>query len=314
MPLLFLNEKSLGTACEPARAERAMTRLAKAVLAVLREDREGTILIGPVPLRSIEIAEGLPLAKWLNSTDNRDIRRRLLLMQDRWPHSTVFPEGESFTDTEYRHDGERVEGLAAAHLMGGAGVSLPIHPRWDAAHLTLDREQLREDPDGSLTTVRERVGLRHLSDEEHYGEHRSWVRGGAAGRRRGALLNVRTGADLWENRAGLFPHLRFLPRVEGQLTGLAAVSLPSVRERLAQLDDAAAEWDPVARPIAPLWKCHVRTEFERRRTLCWFDDGGRRECFEWHCDFLPAPGRIHFRLVHAERLLRVAHIGRKLGV
>ncbi len=314
MPLLFLNERSCGTGCDPAAAERAMTELARAVLGVVRADRAGTVLVSKDPIPGLQIAEGHPIGKWHGNPKNRDLWQRLLVMQSKWPHRAVFPDGEGYYDVEYRHRGDTVEGLGAAHLMDGIGVSLSVDSRWDADRLTLEREQLVEDEDGESRSEVGEVPVRHLSRPGHCEAHRAWIAAGVEAVRSGGLAAVRRGAELWERRTVFFPSLQFLPRVEEELRQLPAGWVPSVRDRLAELEAAVAEWDPAVHPIAPLWRSDVRTEFESRRRHCWFTDEGREQLFDWHCSFFPTPGRIHFRLLHEERTLRIAYVGRKLDV
>ncbi|WP_119582555.1 hypothetical protein [Streptomyces europaeiscabiei] len=315
MPLLFLNERSCGTGCDPARAERAMTGLAEAVLAVLLADRPGTVLVTREPITGLQIADGHPIGKWHGAPRNKELWQRLLLMQSKWPHRTVFPEGESYFDVEYRHRGETVDGLGAAHLMDGLGVSLLVDACWSEHQLTLEREQLVESDDGeSGEGETSEVSVRHMAGRDHFETHRAWIKDGAEVVRRGGLDAVRRGEELWEGRAAFFPHLQFLPRAEEDLRQLPEVWVRPVRERLVELEAAVSEWDPDARPIGPLWRSDVRTEFETRRRLCWFRDGPKDELFDWHCEFLPKPGRIHFRLLHDERTLRIAYVGRKRGV
>ncbi|WP_062207662.1 hypothetical protein [Streptomyces sp. NBRC 109706] len=314
MPLLFLNERSYETGCAPALADRAMTELARAVVAVLRTDRD-TVLVSAVPIGALQLADGYPIGKWHGNPRNRDLWRRLMLMQARSPHRAVLPAGDdSWDGVEYRHGGETVEGLGVAHLLGGLGVSLAVEARWDTDRLALEREELVEDADGEVRSETGEVTVRHLSGPHHHEAHRRWLLHGVEALRRGGLDAVRRGAELWERREVFFPGLQFLPRVEEDLRQLPAVWVQPVRDRLAELAAAVADWDPAARPIAPQWRSDVRTEFESRRRLCWFPDEERDELFDWHCEFLPKPGRIHFRLLHGERALRIAYVGRKLGV
>ncbi|MFE9937590.1 hypothetical protein [Streptomyces hirsutus] len=314
MPQLFLNERSCESACDPGRADRAMTDFAAAVLKVWRTDKPGTVLIAREPVTGLQLAQGHPIGKWHGDPRNRDTWKLMLQMQTKYPHRAAFPDGEGYYDIEYRHDGLTVEGLGAAHLMKGLGVSLPVEPRWAADHLTLEREQLVEEEGAAGGSAVSEVRVPHLSLPDHYETHRAWIKEGADAVRRGGLDAVRTGAELWRERARLFPRLQFLPRVEGDLLGLAEVWVGPVRERLAELEEAVSAWDPAVRPIAPEWKSDVRTEFQSRRKLCWFPDDGRDELFDWHCEFLPKPGRLHFRLLHDQRTLRVAYLGRKRGV
>ena len=314
MPLLFLNEKSCGTACDAACAERAMTGLAEAVLAVVRADRSGTVLVSREPITGLQIAHGHPIGKWHGAPRNKDLWTRLLQMQSKWPHRTVFPEGENHFDVEYRYRGETVDGLGAAHLMDGLGVSLLVDACWGEHQLALEREQLVEgdegESDGSETGE---VSVRHMAALNHFEAHRTWIEDGAEAVRRGGLNAVRRGDELWAGRAVFFPSLQFLPRVEDDLRQLPEVWVRPVRERLVELEAAVAGWDPVTHPIAPQWRSDVRTEFESRRRLCWFRDGDKDELFDWHSEFLPTPGRMHFRLLHEEHTVRIAYVGRKLG-
>jgi hypothetical protein len=154
-----------------------------------------------------------------------------------------------------------------------------------------------------------------MSRVTHYEAHGAWLRESAEVARRGGLDAVRQGGELWERRAEFFPRLEFLSRVEQDLRELPEVWVRPVRDRLVELQEAVADWDPRTRPIAPQWRSDVRTEFESRRRLCWFtDEDGTQELFEWHSEFLPKPGRMHFRLLHDRSTLRIAYVGRKLGV
>ncbi|MFE1173125.1 hypothetical protein [Streptomyces sp. NPDC058773] len=314
MPLLFLNEISCDTDCEPARAERAMTELARAVLAVVKADRAGTVLVGREPITGLQIAKGQSVGKW--SGKNREMWRRLLLMQSKWPHRAVYPEGEGFYDIEYRHRGQPADGLGAAHLMDGLGVSLPVEPCWTDDHVLVERERLVEGAGGEDCSETDEVGVRHLSSSVHCETHGAWIRQGVEAVRRGGLDAVTRGAELWEGRAAHFPHLEFLPGVEQQLRGLSPAWVRPAGSRLAELDQAVASWDPGSEPEGPQWHSWVTGEHQQRaREFCLFTDlDGQLRMFDTHARFTPGPGRVYFRVVRANKAVRVAHVGRKLGV
>ncbi|MGW0791216.1 hypothetical protein ACWD04_23975 [Streptomyces sp. NPDC002911] len=312
MPQLFLNEKSCATRADAQRVNRAMTEMVKAVLAVAREDRAGTRLVADKPVNALELAEGHAIGKWIGTPGTRDLWQRLAILETKWPHREAFPEGESHSDVAYRHDGETVEGLGAAHLTGGLGISLPVEPRWITDRLPLVREELLDDEDGSSAFTA--VEIRHAATTEHVTAHLPWIRQGTDTARQKAVEGLRSGAELWGLRSELFPLLQFLPLAEQHFVQLPEVWVRPVGERLGELQDAVSDWDPERQPVAPQWRSYVRTEFEARRRLCWFTDtDGEDRLFDWHCDFLPSPGRMHFRLVHEERTLRIAYAGRKLG-
>ncbi|MCW5250591.1 hypothetical protein [Streptomyces sp. SHP 1-2] len=313
MPQLFLNEKSCETTADPERVNHAMTDMVRAVLAVAGEDRAGTLLVSREPVNALQLARGHAIQKWIGSPGTKDLWQRLAILQSKWPHRAAFPEGETHSDVEYRHDEDAVEGLGAAHLTGGLGVSLPLEPRWDTDRLTLVREELLDDGDGD--TALTEVELGHAARREHVATHLPWIRRGANAARQKAVGGLRSGSELWERCPALFPLLQFTPLAEQHFAALTEAWVRPVGERLGELQDAVGEWDPERQPIAPRWRSYVRTEFETRRKLCWFPDtDGENRLFDWHCDFLPKPGRMHFRLVHEERTLRIAYVGRKLGV
>ncbi|WP_432121334.1 hypothetical protein [Streptomyces sp. S1] len=316
MPQLFLNEKSCETTADPERVNHAMTDMVRAVLAVAKEDRPGTLLVSREPVNAWQLAQGHAIQKWIGSPGTRDLWQRLAILQSKWPHQEAFPEGESHSDIEYRHDGDAVEGLGAAHLTGGLGVSLPVEPRWDADRLTLVREELLDDEDGGSALIE--VDVMHAARREHITTHLSWIRRGADTARHKAVEGLRSGAELWGRCPELFPLLQFTPLAEQHFAELPEAWVRPVGERLGELQDAVSDWDPALRPICPQWRSYVRPEFEARRRLCWFEDtDGETRLFDWHSEFLPErgrmPGRMHFRLLHEERTLRIAYVGRKLG-
>ncbi|MFI1886920.1 hypothetical protein [Streptomyces jumonjinensis] len=313
MPQLFLNETSCETTADPERVNHAMTDMVRAVLAVAREDRAGTLLVARLPVNAWHLAQGHAIQKWIGSPGTRDLWQRLAILQSKWPHRAAFPEGETHSDVEYRHDGDAVEGLGAAHLAGGLGISLPVEPRWDADRLTLVREELLDSAEGGSAVTEVEVG--HAARREHVATHLPWIQRGANTVRQKAVEGLRSGTELWERCPELFPLLQFTPLAEQHFAELTEAWVRPVGERLGELQDAVSGWDPERQPIAPQWRSYVRTEFEMRRKLCWFPDtDGENRLFDWHCDFLPKPGRMHFRLVHEERTLRIAYVGRKLGV
>ncbi|CAL9421474.1 hypothetical protein SUDANB60_01841 [Streptomyces sp. enrichment culture] len=306
MPLLFLNEKSWGTACDPARADRAMADFVNAVRAAASAGGSDTALVSEVDVKALEIAEGYPVNKWIGASPrNRALWQRLRGLQGRSPVRSVFPARDAADHLEYRHDGEVVLGLGAAHFMEGIAVSLAVARQWQADHVSLERSELVEDDDGALEMRQDTVDVRHLAAEPHLDGHLDWIR-------KTRQEGVTTGLRIWDSRADLYPHLTFLPRVEDQLIDLNPHWVVPVRRCLEKLEAAAAAWDP-ATMAEPEWQTKVTPEGETRKRVCQFEDlNGKVEAFHLHARFTPGAGRIHFRLVGEEGGLRIAHIGGKI--
>ncbi|GAA3811237.1 hypothetical protein ACFS5L_32070 [Streptomyces phyllanthi] len=306
MPLLFLNERSWKTACDPARAERAMADFVDAVRAAAKEDTADTSLVSEVELKSLEIAEGYPIGKWIGSSPKNHARwQRLLALRSRSPVRSVFPTPDADGHLEYHYKGEEVLGLGAAHFMDGIAVSLPVAPEWQRPAVTLERTELVELADESMEFEHETVDVRHISAPPHVDEHLAWIR-------ESSLARAATGRQIWERKADLYPHLQFLSRTEAHLSDLDPRWVVPVRRRLEQLDAAVALWEPTARP-EPEWQSKVTPESQTRREVCRFVDfDDERRLFEMHARFTPGMGRVYFRLVPEERAIRLAHIGSKI--
>ncbi|MEV8287060.1 hypothetical protein [Streptomyces niveus] len=306
MPLLFLNEKSWATACDQTRADAAMAGFVAAVLAVVKEDRAETSLVSQDGLKSLEIAEGYPIGKWIGSSPKNHVRwQRLRALQNRSPVSSVYPTPDADGHLEYRHEGEKALGLGAAHFMDGMAVSLPVAREWHAPAVSIERSELVELDDGSLEFEHDTVEVRHLAAPPHVDEHLGWIRASS-------LARAATGRQIWERKADLYPHLQFLPRTEAQLGDLDPRWVVPVRRSLERLDATAAAWDPAVMP-EPEWQSKVTPEGETRKRVCRFEDfDGKPATFHLHARFTPGAGRIHFRLVGEECKIRVAHVGGKI--
>src|SRR5262249_14191731 len=132
--------------------------------------------------------------------------------------------------------------------------------------------------------------------------------------KRVGVLDLETGAELWEARMAMLPHLQFLPRVEEQMRELRPEWVIPAAWELRRIDDAIADWDPRVRPL-PIWRSLITPEGEQRKRLCAFTDvDGVQRPFDLHGRFTPGAGRVYFRLVPEERTARIASIGLKLGI
>jgi hypothetical protein len=307
--LVVLNDLSYPVFANPAPPAEDVTHAIDLLVATLRAVRKHR---GDVALVSEEPWSGLlsRLApSWRADSRNRDKVRFLLALQQKAPFAKVL-SGIDDSAVDYTWQGRSAAGLGAAHLVEGLAVSLALDPKWDLPQVEVDRCTLQETDDGDAVMVEDVVQVCHAFGPMHVGVHRGWIC-------TTGLRDVSTGAQLWAERSDFFPDVRFLPRVEEQLTGLTIVSLPVVKGLLAGFQAAIVSWRTVGGTgPEPDWLTHVVPEHEQRRKLCWFDDPvtGTLDLFDQHTRFPPRPGRLHFRWDAATEKVIVAHIGRKLGV
>ncbi|CAH9418055.1 hypothetical protein SGL43_05103 [Streptomyces globisporus] len=300
MVLMFFNERSCVSNATQDEARQAMLDFIKVCQAVWQIHR-GTTLVSEVRLEDVEISPGYYLQQWRNEPANHDawqFMRRTL--QRKAPLSGVLPRPPEDQESEYRHEGDPVLGLAAAHLMKMLAVSLPTGPRWAAPWLKVDYEILDDDV---LTT--DSANVHHASEDAHVREHEDWIRTTAASA-------TTSGVQLWEERDTLFPYLQFVPGVEQNLRELPGVAVANVRAELVRLNTAAENWKPGE--SEPSWAVKVVPESDTRIHMGLVDftdlDGVKRT-FSPHVRYQPHQGRIHFRLIAEEGRIRVGYVGRK---
>ncbi|MGW5201572.1 hypothetical protein [Streptomyces spiralis] len=257
------------------------------------------------------MAKGYYYAQWRNDRRNREQHLFIQRMRDRCTtfakalHESAAPEQGA---VRHSHKGVEVQGLGAAQMSDGLALSLPVDPCWDATWLRLDVEELAEDVrSGELNLTNYTDCVRHACRADHLNAHETWAR-------TEGLDAVSSGAELWAQAGDLFPNLQFLPHVRDHLENLDPRWFKGTKRLLRQLQESAAGWDPITSPTGPHWEvAHIRPEHEGARRNRWWDDlDGVSRCFELHGNINTGAGRVYFRLVHDEKAIRIAHIGRHL--
>ena len=201
-----------------------------------------------------------------------------------------------------RHDGAP---LVLCAITDAIAVGFPSEPVWDRDRLPVDFHELL--PNDAFADAHEEID--HLTRSAHAGpildRHRD--------RLRRQCLDA---ADLWTRREQMFPHLAFGPDVEDHLAELNAGWLPTLVNRLAELDETAAAWVAVGGD-APPWKCKVTPESQSVRDYkqgkllearTFRAAGGERVPFEWHARF-GSGARIHLRFDALARRIEIGYVG-----
>lgn len=240
----------------------------------------------------------------LRGAENRDTRSYWLGLTTKAPWIDDLPEAkrERFLSCEEcdlpKRDGEA---LLLCVVTGGIAVGFPSSPLWDTDRMTIRFiEMISEDKiEEEAEDIDSLARLAHAAV--------------IAERHRAALRSCADAGELWRRLCEVFPHLRFGPGVEANLSRLGG-HLPGVAEKLAGLDAAAAEWKD-AGGDTPRWRTKVTRESESLRKNPELLDRrrfrsrtGRRELFEWHARY-GSGGRIHLRLERESKEIEIGYIG-----
>lgn len=263
------------------------------------------------PLAQLSFGDGWPLPVLRNIHGCADESTYLKTIKDRSPIAAAFDESGGLADLDYRTlptavvmPGVEALALGATHKLNGLAISFASHAGWSDPHFPLVRTTLDEH----ANLVTEEVVARNAVTAAHVELH------GAA---LSAEVDVVSGAQMWERRAELFPHLSFIPRTRAQLEALLSgePQLRSVLARLKAIDVAIGDWR-VSNSEYPMFGFNMRPESQSRMHLPVFSDSdGVQQTFSLHADFAPGEGRIHIQLrTDPQRHAVVGHVGKKLGI
>ena len=314
---LFLNDLSVPD--EACPLEIAIDRLRALVATLRRVNRIGRpyVLHADRPFAETMLGADRPLAALRNEAGLREENLYIRTVADRSPWTTALamrpPDAAGGAEYLVPDDapvaaGRDAVALGLAQHLAGLAISLPSHAHWMEPAVGI----LRVTLDGDAVEVREPVQAPNASHPDHVARH-------AAALLAADRPSVHDGAELWARRAELFPHLRFVPTVRGQMEGLPHrdPNLDGALDRLLEIDAAIDAWRASGAP-RPAWTFSVSPESTQRiqdGLVDIKDANGVVRTFSDHARYGPDENRIHFIVeTEPDRHALVGHVGRKLGI
>lgn len=308
-PVIFLDDASrfLGDV-ERVHAEEAAFTL----LATLRKLKKinGKIALNTVQsIGKYQISDNWSLQIILGGNSCREEWDFIRALNDRSPFAAGMEEGllDEVRGMEFRTKPGMVQSsaLAWAALLDSATVSFDAHSDWkkswvESAYIELDINGDVHETD---------ISIRNASKVEHAEEHFEWLT--TIGQ-----IAVETAAQVWAEKTDQFPGLRFLPRVEKDLTELECSGIP-FQQAIAALKclvNDVKNWK-IDCPW-PDFSTKASPEAQQRQNFCYVVDDvtNKSELFHWHTRFTGGiAGRVHFRVDGTNRQIVVAYIGGKLN-
>lgn len=307
IPVLFLDDASRHVGpTDRARAEQTATTLL-ATLRRLRRINSRIALNTARPIAQYRISDDWTLQAVLGGNARKEEWDFVRGLSDRSPFSSGLKDGmsEEIEDMEFRTRPGQVQSsaLAWATLLDSATVSFDAHPDWSQGWVETSYRTL--DAVGNLLEADSRV--KNASQVAHADQHVAWLT--LLG-----LAGVPTATQVWSEKGDRYPCLRFLPRVEKDISALDGSGAPFLQAiaSLEALSKVASSW----KKESP-WPefTNATPESEQRQKLCWVHDEttGNQELFDWHTRFTGGlAGRVHFRVDAVSRLIVVAYVGGKL--
>jgi hypothetical protein len=307
-PVLFLDDASrfVGVADRESSHRIAMTLLD--TLKRLRKCNKKFALNTVGPIANYQVADGFTLQSILGGVLFKEEWDFIRSLNDRSPfaaglESSLLQEIELM---EFRTRTGKVtsSALAWATLLDSATVSFQAHPDWSEAWVDAAFSVLEEDGEIRESEVR----VRNASQVTHVDQHADWLK--VLG-----LSEAPSAVEVWRERAERFPGLRFLPRVEKDLSALEGSGVPFLQalSALEALSKDVSNWKPES--AWPVFSTKATPEAEQRKRLCWVVDDAteKKELFDMHTRFTGGfAGRVHFRVDAQGKSVVVAYVGGKL--
>jgi len=307
-PVLFLDDASryIGEIDREQAKQIAMTLLA--TLKRIRTVNKKFALNTARPISQYQIADNWTLHLILGGPAFREEWDFIRTLNDRSPLAVGLDEGllQKVGGTELYTLPSRVpsSALALANLLDSATISFDAHADWSKAWVEVIFLEIEDD--GSISETEAKV--RNASQVAHVEDHIEWLK----------ILGFSpapTALQVWNQRADIFPNIRFLPRVQKDLADLEASGVAFIQARLAleALTKDISTWKQGN--SKPNFSRKTTPEHEQRQKLCWARDDvtGRNELFDWHSRFTGGlEGRIHFRLDSVNQSIIIAYVGGKL--
>ncbi len=306
VPVLFLEAASgHSNAVAPTDALKTAKQLVKA----LRDTRRANTKISlnsNTHIGDCELAPGQTLRMVLGGHQYREEWTFIRELATRSPFSSGLEEWIASAELADAtpSNGQSSVALTWANLLETGTISFHVQPDWLQPWITADCITL--DADCNETSCKR--DIRNISASDHVEVHKDWLE--VLGRDQ-----CPDSKKLWSERDSRFSGLRFLARVEDELSQLATSGAPfrQALNCLEALNQDAVVWGGNGIP-----KFSVKVadgEHDRRRSLSKFTDEVSGETFEFdrHAYFTGGiAGRIHFRLSSEESKFVIAHVGFKL--
>ena len=196
--------------------------------------------------------------------------------------------------------------LVFCAVSNGISVGFPSAPNWDKSRVAvIFREML---PNGTIIKASEEI------DNLTRSSHAAQIVERSRADRYSELTKVSDGRALWAAVGRALPNLAFGPDVEDHLTAVNTGDLGTIINKLANLDQAAADWRKTESRL-PLWRTKVTDESASvknnpvlRQARQFRSKDGSRKLFFFHARY-GSSGRIHLRIIRSKRVIEVGYIG-----
>jgi hypothetical protein len=250
------------------------------------------------------------IGHWLSDPDvDKEFQRFIRSLAHKAPYIDFDFEKEMYErllGSDFKFDGESVNGLGAAYLLDGFALSLKTEVRWNTSKIPLVMEFI--DEDGNIVT--ENIEVNHASSQIHIQENEEWFN-------IQKVKKVQDGKELWNHKESIFPYLLFCDNVKGQIKDFhfGQPLFRQIIKRLFELNSYFSRWSEG--PFEPeLFSCKVTPEsketLNRFSSEHTFDYKDRSLLFSWHARMTPGAWRLFFVPDDQFRKGIIGYIGPKL--
>lgn len=334
MLVITLNELSLQIQLDIPAARDMMKKFVAAFTTASSEYHSELRLHSTIYLFNTEIAPNYLISQWIDDAQGdrpsqtrfRSILQKNFLIENSQDNLSLL---DLWSYSEFYYNTQRCYGLGAAIILETLSISFPSNIQWDSTQLVVQHKYFEEyteekiidgeDSASAQTMLREVVdtkNVNHFSTPNHFKSHIPWLQ-------QKIKDLIKTGEDLWEKRAELFPKLIFCKETEVQIkAGHVPQYLPQVKKYLECLNRMSVDWtsemggfdyknraQKYGLNISPESDC-TKSKYGRERTFA-INDGTSR-LFELHVK--TGNFRLHFYPDETTRNIYIGYIGEHLNI
>lgn len=256
-----------------------------------------------------KLVEGYGIYDWLKNDEvSRDEKTYLRSMINRKQiiEKTQYSGSEVVVDVN--GEGKSAVGCLAAYEAEECVVSMATNSCWDTNAITAQYISLSEEPE----LIEKEIEVGNCSCLEH-------VECLVREEREREVRMVSSGAELWEKRGSIYPHLVFCDSVRKQLLSVNNyLQIKMIKKRLGILEKYFATYEGEFKKEDVGHGCREESESvasnkELRGMRTFTSPYGEEEFFSWHISFAgDFPGRIHFLPDAEHKIGIIGYVGKHL--
>ncbi|WP_117881086.1 hypothetical protein [Aureibaculum luteum] len=257
-------------------------------------------------LTNIILDREMMFEKWLSTVSDRDKRFAIISMASKKPILHDYPY--------YYYEKKEAKGLGFAYENELLPISLDNNKRWHELSLDMELHYMIEE---SLEVKEENLTIIHSWDVDSSKNHLAHFKKKLNSAQEKLILEIKSGTELWENRAVYFSHLKFCESTRNYLNLQSGIILKSLCGRLLEMNNYFSNWengDFERNGFGGDSRLESETRQKKLKTQLTIEcPDNENRLFSFHCNYGTKDLRLHFFPDNDKRICYIGYVGKKIN-